>query len=340
MRIDGRNMVKDKIQFLQMQTLDLPELAQLLESQLSQIPNRNEPHRLLFGRGGGFPDLSGINIDRFPPLTLVTLYEPYCNEEVLILAKALETVFSGSPLMIQDRSVRPATLRMERGEIPREFTITETGLNFLVHPDRGQNPGFFPDMRIGRKLIRKIVAQKCSEKENIKVLNLFAYTCSLSVAAVASGASKVVNIDMNRRSLDIGKRNHRLNHENIPGGYQTQAIFLAHDIYKSFGKLKKEGPYDLIIADPPPNQKGSFLLVKDYPRLIKRLPDMLLPEGHILLANNLPGWTWEEFETMVKENLPLISSMEKIEPPDDYAPKVSGRGLKVLNLTIDNHLIT
>ena len=309
-------------------------LFQLIKTQLAQVPMPDEPHRLLYGRGGGFPGLRGINIDRFPPLTLITLYEDFSQEEVVSLGQIVEKIYPESPLMIQDRSKRPATLRLEKGEIPKEFTIVENGLEFFIHPERGQNPGFFPDMREGRLLIRKMVTQMSSTTEKIHVLNLFSYTCSLSVAAVAAGASKVINIDMNRRSLDIGKRNHRLNHKAIPGGYQTQAAFLSHDIFKSFGRLKKEGPYNLIIADPPPNQKGSFLLAKDYPRLIRRLPEMLKPGGEILLANNLPGWSWEDFESMVKENLPPLKAIKRLDPPKDYAPISPGRGLKIISISL------
>lgn len=70
-----------------------------------------------------------------------------------------------------------------------------------------------------------------------KVLNLFAYTCAFSVAALKGGADEVVNMDMSKGALAIGKQNHLLN------GLTAGARFLGHDIFKSWGKLKKNsGP--------------------------------------------------------------------------------------------------
>ncbi|WP_199519176.1 class I SAM-dependent methyltransferase, partial [Psychrobacter sp. bablab_jr012] len=58
-----------------------------------------------------------------------------------------------------------------------------------------------------------------------------------------------------RDRLRTGKQNHQLN------GFTRGVSYLPHDILKSFGKLKKSAPYDLIIVDPPSFQKGSFISV-------------------------------------------------------------------------------
>ncbi|MDC7218918.1 MAG: class I SAM-dependent methyltransferase [Spirochaetales bacterium] len=283
-----------------------------------------EPARLLHLPGE-------MNIDIYPPLIFVTLYREMLAEEVSSLSEVLEKRFPACPLYVQDRSVRPFTVVLERGEIPEEMTVKEGELEFFLHPKRGQNAGFFIDMRDGRRVIGEIVVEQ-KAKGNGKVLNLFSYTCSLSVAALAAGAERVVNIDMNRKSLDVGKRNHRLNHGNIPGGYGTQALFLPHDIFKSLGKLRREGPYGLIIADPPPSQKGSFDLRKDYPRLLKRLPEMLAPGGEMLLSLNSPVADWEDFERLVFDNLGPEWDVQRIAPPADFRPAEEGRGLKLLRV--------
>ena len=44
-----------------------------------------------------------------------------------------------------------------------------------------------------------------------RVLNLFAYTCSLSVAAIHGGAEEVINLDMASAALATGRKNHQLN---------------------------------------------------------------------------------------------------------------------------------
>ena len=94
-------------------------------------------------------------------------------------------------------------------------------------------------MRHGRRLIREIGRGK-------RVLNLFAYTCSLSVAALAGGASRVVNLDLSKTALRTGRQNHITNQID-----PRKAVFLPFDVMKSFGRLKREGPFDLVIVDPP-----------------------------------------------------------------------------------------
>lgn len=51
----------------------------------------------------------------------------------------------------------------------------------------------------------------CASAAGLRVLNLFAYTCGFSVAAIAGGAARVVNLDMSRPALSRGRDNHRLN---------------------------------------------------------------------------------------------------------------------------------
>ncbi len=308
-----------------MNNSQIEQLEQLISYGISPIPD--SPARIVNGRGGRAAGFDGLNIDIYPPLIFITLYSDYSDEDIAQIAGAVRAAIGEQPLLVQDRSRRPFSTRLSLGEVPSEIIVRENDLRFYLNPLRGQNPGFFPDMRTGREWIRANV------KQDSRVLNLFSYTCALSVAALAAGASKVVNIDKNSRSLDIGKRNHRLNHGAIPGGCCSQAVFLPHDIYKSIGRLKKDGPYDLIIADPPPSQKGSFLLEKDYPRLLRRLPELTAPGGKLMLSLNNPAWSWEEFETMVTENIPGVRLLEKLNPPEDFAPARDGRGLKIIIAT-------
>lgn len=288
-----------------------------------------EPVRLLHGKGRGNSKFSHINIDYYPPLLLIALYDERSDDEITDVVNRCVSLFPQSPVMVQDRSVRPYNIRLKRGYIPEEMIIKERGLEYYLNPKRGQNPGFFTDMREGRKRVRKFIEDRPDKKE-LKILNLFAYTCSFSVIALAAGAGKVVNIDMNRKSLEAGKKNHRLNHDRISGGYSNQAIFLPHDIFKSFGRLKREGPYDLIIADPPPSQKNSFDLKRDYPKLLRRMSNMISFNGSLMLSLNSPAWVWEDFEIMVADNIPEGFSFERIDPPEDFAPGEPGRGLKLL----------
>lgn len=52
----------------------------------------------------------------------------------------------------------------------------------------GQDPWLFLDLRAGRRRVMQEIAGK-------SLLNLFAYTCGVGIAAAKAGAAHVVNVD-------------------------------------------------------------------------------------------------------------------------------------------------
>ncbi|MFH7611904.1 class I SAM-dependent methyltransferase, partial [Pseudomonas syringae pv. tagetis] len=71
-----------------------------------------------------------------------------------------------------------------------------------------------------------------------------AYTCGFSVAALAGGAAHVVNLDFARAALNRGRENQRLNDQDL-----SRVTLLGHDLFKSWAKFTRYGPYDMIIID-------------------------------------------------------------------------------------------
>ncbi|MEX1165341.1 MAG: class I SAM-dependent methyltransferase, partial [Hydrogenophaga sp.] len=157
-----------------------------------------------------------------------------------------------------------------------------------------------------------------------KVLNLFAYTCSFSVAALQGGAKAVVNIDMAQPALTTGQQNHQLN------GITSGAQFFAHDLFSSWGKVNRMGPYDLVIADPPSFQKGSFVAAKDWPRLLRRLPDLLKPGGRALLCLNAPELPERFLRDLFAAEAPSLTVEQRLPNPLAFADVSTDRALKVL----------
>ena len=164
------------------------------------------------------------------------------------------------------------------------------------------------------------------------MLNLFAYSCAFSVAALQGGARDVVNIDMSPGALALGRRNHELNALPVIGhrGAQQGASFLAHDLFKSWGKLTRGGPYDLVIADPPSYQKGSFVATKDYARLMRRLPELLAPGGEALVCLNSPKLGPDWLQQQMAEQAPSLSFVRRLPNPSAFADADEARSLKVL----------
>lgn len=239
-----------------------------------------ESRRLLHGRGGYFDGLEHVAIDWFAPVLLVTLYA--ANDSNPSLVEGLVAAAEENPeimaVVVQERHLPKAPKRTVYGELPERTVATESGLSYHLALDRNQNHGFFLDMKPGRDWMRGAADGK-------RVLNLFAYTCSLSVAAIAGGAQSVVNLDMASGALATGRRNHELNF----GKSDCQrASYLAHDLFKSWGRLVRGAPYDLVVLDPPSNQGKSFWAEKDYPKILRRLPELLTPDSQVLACLNAP----------------------------------------------------
>ncbi|HEX2012225.1 MAG TPA: class I SAM-dependent methyltransferase, partial [Roseateles sp.] len=218
--------------------------------------------------------------------------------------------------------------RLMAGSLPEPHIVSEQGARFLVHLLRGQNHGLFLDMAEGRRWVREHVAAR-PDKRRLKVLNLFAYTCAFSVVALQAGATQVINVDMSDGALAIGKKNHGLNGLTAAPGLGT-ASFLPHDIFTTWGKIGRAGPYELIIVDPPSFQKGSFVATKDYARLMRRLPELLVPGGHAMLCLNTPKLDLAFLQDQMRELAPELRFVERVANPAAFADVSDDRALKVL----------
>ncbi|WP_062569989.1 class I SAM-dependent methyltransferase [Pseudoalteromonas arabiensis] len=284
----------------------------------------NELCRIFHGRGHSVTELSHINLDFYPPALFLVSYQEIENDE---LTQLTDTIWQWAQehvpelvntLVYQQRSGINTRNTLIYGELPQEHVVTENSIKFKVDLLSRQNTGIFPDMRRGREFVQ-------ANSNNAKVLNLFSYTCGFSVAAMQGGADQVINMDMNKGVLRTGKHNHQLN------GFTHGVSFYPHDILKSFGKLKKSAPYELIIVDPPSFQKGSFILTKDYQKILRRLPELLNENTQLLLCANSPELSEQAFKDLITEHTQgAISFVERLAPTDGFVEVDSDRSLKAL----------
>ncbi|MGI2208780.1 class I SAM-dependent methyltransferase [Shewanella baltica] len=290
---------------------------------LATIELGDDAVRLFHGRGGHYADCEHLCLDWFAPVLLLTSFTPLADDDLATCQQAIAARWqairadSQLNLVYQYRSAGETFTQVLQGEVPEPHIVSENGARFLVHLMRGQNHGLFLDMANGREWVRANARYK-------KVLNLFAYTCGFSVAALQGGADEVVNMDMSKGALGIGKQNHLLN------DFSAGARFLGHDIFKSWGKLKKLGPYDIIVADPPSNQKGSFVATKDYVRLIRRLPELLAENGEVLLCLNAPELDTTFLRQQVADAAPALEYIERLANPPAFMDVSEEKSLKVL----------
>ena len=141
---------------------------------------------------------------------------------------------------------------------------------------RDANVGLFLDARPIRGWLRENSSQR-------RVLNLFAYTGSLGVAAAAGGARSVVHLDKKRGPLDLARENHRVNGLPVDG-----RGFLAGDVYQHLPRAARSGAsFDAIILDPPPRvhrRKGATGAASQDFAELTRLSTALLDSGGWLLC--------------------------------------------------------
>jgi 23S rRNA (cytosine1962-C5)-methyltransferase len=303
---------------------------QALLDAIAQMALSTDVQRIFHGRGGRYPGCEHLVLDAFPPVLLLTSFAPLDADSEAAIGQALQARWQqiapdqALNWVLQIRpSAGQAETRLMAGAVPEPHVVTEAGARYLVHVLRGQNHGLFPDMAAGRDWVRRTVAAHPTPA-SVRVLNLFAYTCAFSVVARLAGASRVLNMDMSRPAIGIGQQNHRLN-EVVDG-----AQFAAHDIFSSWGKITRGGAYDLIVVDPPSYQKGSFVATKDYPRVMRRLPELLMPGGYALLCLNAPELGVDFLQTHMAEQAPELQFVERVANPPVFADVDENRSLKVL----------
>jgi len=300
---------------------------QALFDAIARLTPTPDAQRLFHDRDDTFPGCELWTLDGYPPVWLVTCYRPVTDDEVHALQQALVARWSavapeGEPLcwVLQTRHVGRTDTRLMGAAVPEPHVVVQDGSRYLVHLLKGQNHGLFLDMAEGRRWVREHV----QARPGARVLNLFAYTCAFSVVALQAGAGQVLNVDMSQGAISVGQHNHRLN------GVDSGARFLAHDVFSTWGKIGRAGPYDLVVLDPPSHQKGSFVAPKDYPRLVRRLPDLLAPGGHALLCLNAPELGPAFLHELVATHAPGLVFKERVANPAVFADVSPDRALKVL----------
>lgn len=276
--------------------------------------------RVFHGRGRTFPGLEFITIDFFQPVILVTLFtEPEPNWLKNLVAH-IQPLFdkNTTALLVQRRYQAGAPSELVWGVLPEHVYACRCNLQFSLHLAQQQNSGFFLDMEPGRQWLEQNAMGK-------RVLNLFAYSCAFSVVAVAAGAVRVVNVDMSSAALNLGRANHLHN-----GLDKTCSEFLAENILKSWGRIKKRAPYDLVIIDPPSYQKGSFIAEKDYAKVIRRLPELMPAGGLVLACLNAPELDEEFLRQQFREQCAQAEFVERLQPHMDFPDIDPARQLKLL----------
>ncbi len=305
-----------------MNSINIEKLKEII---FENLKNKSIDFKRVFhGRGNFYDDFNYLVVDSINDILMATLFEEVDVDIQKEIIKILDEVYATKgfkTLIIQRRYKKDNLYEIVRGKIPENPIAYENGLKYSLNFSN-QNIGIFPDMKNGRSFIKEISKDK-------NVLNLFSYTCAFSVSAISAGASKVVNVDMAKNALTTGRTNHHLNN------LDTKKVkFMPYDILKSWSRIKKEGPYDIIIIDPPSLQKGSFEASKDYEKIIRRLNELAASKCTILSCLNAPELDSEFIKQKFLEFAPSFNFVKKVENVEEFVTNNEEKSLK--NLIFSN----
>jgi 23S rRNA (cytosine1962-C5)-methyltransferase len=237
-------------------------------------------YRLLNAEGDG---LSGFVADVYGAYAVLYVYSRGLINLGRLVAQALKEVAGPKGIVLKLRpkgGPKPGQVKQEviGEEPPEKLIVEESGVPYEVHLLGGLNVGLFTDLREHRRGLRRFVAGR-------RVLNTFAYTGAISVAAAHGGAAAVTSVDLSSGVLKWARENLRLS------GFDPddpRFRFETSDVLRFLKEQKAKGAtYDTIVLDPPTYsaaRAAGWSMKNDYPDLIAAALD--------LFPADRPGFLW------------------------------------------------
>ncbi len=225
-------------------------------------------------------------------------------EREAVLAAVVEVLQIGPDLVFTKTHAPQPWGRPRYGKLAdarAEFEVQEGPMRFLVNLSDRLDTGLFLDHRNTRARVR-------AESRGKRMLNLFAYTGSFSVAAATGGARSTTSVDLSATYLTWAGRNLALN-----GVHGEAHACVRADCVRWMDEAR--GAWDLIVLDPPAHStskamRGDFNVQRDQRRLLARALALLAPGGVLYFSTNYKGFRLEpeglpaRFEELTPRSLP------------------------------------
>ena len=308
-------------------------------------------YRLFHGSVEGDP---GLTVDRYGDLLLVqSFHRPLDYAELTGLAAFYADAIPGLHLVYNDRSQPNSRIanplsqdEMTAAMQPR--IVNELGVRYTIQARHaGQDPWLFLDLRAGRRRVMREAAGK-------SLLNVFAYTCGVGIAAAKAGAQFVMNVDFADSSLDVGKESAKLNELAVRPRFLKSDAFAAMRQLSGIGQPQmvrgKRMPafpkleprqFDIVFLDPPRYAKSLFGvvdLVNDYAALFKPALLCTAEGGTLVCCNNVAAvardaWL-DQLERSARKAGRPIREFEWIAPEADFPTSDGQPPLKMVLLRV------
>jgi 23S rRNA (cytosine1962-C5)-methyltransferase len=291
-------------------------LEKAITSRASLIDSKHESaFRLFNGFTEGYPDLA---LDVYGRTLVIHNYadDPIQNQALIqevtvFLQTALDWLHAG---ILKTRN--SSSQEEKRGRIlfgtEMDRKIKEYDVWYAIDLTLNRDASLYLDTRNLRKWL-------IDNLKNKSVLNTFAYTGSFGVAAKKSGASRVVQIDLNREFLNIAKSSYMLN------GFPIQkGDFIARDFFEQVSNLKRNNDlFDCVIIDPPffsTTARGKVDQINESARLINKVRPLIKDGGYLVAINNALFVSGNDYmqtlETLCKDG--YLKIKEFIPVPEDF----------------------
>jgi len=305
--------------------LSLLEKLAVAFEQRSSLFVSGDPFRAFHRESDG---QAGLWVDHFHSLVIIHLEEQYSSFVPVLrsIAEDVAQLFQVANVYVRLHPRKRSKPRednlivLTKEENPGdEFEIREQDIRFLLRPRSQVNGGFFVDARGLRSQVR-------SQSRNARVLNTFAFTGSIGLAALAGGASEVTQVDISKGILRWAKENYELN-ASLFG--EQRMKFIIEDSRSYLAREERriqsgKAPYDIVILDPPTfgNSAGKpFRLVSEYHDLIGQGMRVLKEDGNLFFSCNCTQIALRELKRAVRDVATKlgrnVTALNVITPPEE-----------------------
>ncbi|MBT0587225.1 class I SAM-dependent rRNA methyltransferase [Alteromonas oceanisediminis] len=200
-------------------------------------------YRLVAGESD---DLPGITVDVYANVVVVQLLSAGAEKQRGKILWALKRFFPDSVIhersdvAVREKEGLSPVVETHQGELPREVTISEHGIQIIVDLVDGHKTGFYLDQRENRAIVGRYATGKT-------LLNCFCYTGTFASHALKAGATHVTNVDVSAHALATARRNLAINNLS-----DEQAEFVEKDVFNLLRDFRDEKrQFGVVVLDPP-----------------------------------------------------------------------------------------